>query len=203
MQVMESAIALGCRFLLGAVLIIAGAGKSLSRSGFERSLGEYGVHRAARRPLAFVLPFAEISLGAALVIGWASPAAEVATVGVLTIFTMALVHRWRRDGAFDCGCLGASLPVRHAWLAFPRNAVLLLLAVAIARRTPDWSPTGVLGGLLVALTVLVAAFLLVESMVWLTSGDLSQLRAALNTPGGRRSMRLVQDDPLPGPASTG
>ena len=153
------AVDVGCRWLLGVVLVLAAAGKAWGRRPFEdfiQTLGRFGFPRAwAGPPLAATVIAAE-ALSALLLL--AVPlAGYAATLVLLGGFTVGLARVWRGGEPVRCRCFGASdTPVGGAHLV--RNGLLLAVAVVgvFSHRAGLGAPVslgmGVLAGALGALT---------------------------------------------------
>jgi uncharacterized membrane protein YphA (DoxX/SURF4 family) len=84
------------------------------------------------RPVAAVVPWFELVLGALLVSGLLSPWIELAAVGVLIVFTIVIVRRLLDGSRPPCACFGSRskrpLGRRHVL----RNVGLLAVAVVAA-----------------------------------------------------------------------
>ncbi|HYO16499.1 MAG TPA: DoxX family protein [Thermoanaerobaculia bacterium] len=97
------------RLLLGGVLGAAGIGKLFGRADFEKVLRDrFGLRPPGARAVALGLPWTELVLGIALVLGlWIRYAAGL-SLALLLIFSVfllranALGHWW-----LDCGCFGS------------------------------------------------------------------------------------------------
>lgn len=123
---------------VGTVLVIAGVPKVVYRARTERSVRGY---RLLPNPLvpvvAAVLPWAEIVLGAALVLGVVPRVSGVAAAALFVVFFLALtvnLLRGRRD--LDCGCFAFAADqgeVPHiGWWHALRAAGLAVVAVLVA-----------------------------------------------------------------------
>src|SRR3954463_3792896 len=73
--------------LLGGLFLVAGVGKLARRDAFARALAGYRLARP-KRPVAWMVPAAEVAVGAALVAGF--PAAGWAALAMLAVFSLAL-----------------------------------------------------------------------------------------------------------------
>ncbi len=112
--------------VLGAAMVIAGAGKIASRSWPEHStaLGAPGW-------AVTVVPWTEIVLGALLVSGLAARWAAVAVIVLLLAFTWLLVSHLARGDRPVCACFGplSSRPI--SWWSVVRNLLLVALAAVV------------------------------------------------------------------------
>jgi len=150
---MASPVLAAARILLGTVLVFAALSKARSPQRLAQELRNYSVPRGAVRALALAIIGAELSLGIGLLARLAVPIIEYAAFSLIALFMVAVTWRWIRTGSFDCGCFGSSTPERR-WLVFPRNVALLTCALAAARDQTSWTPTAVLSGGVLALTML-------------------------------------------------
>ena len=57
-------------------------------------------------PLAAGLPVFEIALGVLLLLGIFLRPAAVISIGLLTVFIIAIISAWARGLSIDCGCFG-------------------------------------------------------------------------------------------------
>ncbi|TDC43962.1 MauE/DoxX family redox-associated membrane protein [Micromonospora sp. KC213] len=120
-------VEIGCRVLLGTVLLVAAVGKVSGRDayrGFTRSVRDMGYRPAG--PLAAAVVAAEFTAVALLAVF--PPAGFLASAALLLAFTAAIVANLRRGGG-TCRCFGraaAPLGRHHVW----RNAFLIGCAVA-------------------------------------------------------------------------
>ncbi len=115
--------------LLGGVFLIAGAAKLIRIERFRTSLEGYRTARP-RALVAWLVPIAELAVGAALVAGL--PAAGWAALALLAAFSVALsVEIAAGATPSSCGCLvpGAELSPR---LSLIRNLALAAAALAVA-----------------------------------------------------------------------
>lgn len=113
---------------LGAVFLIAAAGKLTRIGRFREALAGYRIARPAA-VVAWLVPLAEVAVGVALVAGL--NAAGWAALGLLAIFSAALAVELATGSAPpSCGCLvpGSGAP---GPLSLVRNAVLGAVAAAI------------------------------------------------------------------------
>jgi uncharacterized membrane protein YphA (DoxX/SURF4 family) len=114
--------------VLGVIFVVAGASKVARGRGWPAQAAELG----APRPLALVVPWWEMVVGALLVVGSVSPFAALAALVTLVGFTAAIVVQLRRGRHPQCACFGAwsaaPLSARHV----ARNVGFIALAVVAA-----------------------------------------------------------------------
>lgn len=134
--------AFGCRWLLGALFLVAGCAKALDPGGFVRDIDGY---RMLEGPLlvgaAFFIPFFEVAVGTALVLRWPYRGAVVAAGGMLAVFLVALVQAWARGLDINCGCFGDGPGLSgYPWWVARDAAMLLACAVCWTEATKGPGP---------------------------------------------------------------
>ena len=120
------------RFVLAGVLLVSGSAKVADRSGVLAAVRDYQILPTPLVPLfARSLPWLELGLGAALVVGVAVRPVAVLTCLVLLLFSAAIVVNLRRGRAIGCGCgLGRQTVISRRLVA--RNAGLAVAALVVA-----------------------------------------------------------------------
>ena len=152
------AIDLAGRVCLAIVFVTAAAGKLQHAEVLEGVVANYRLLPAKLvRPVAKVLPWAELLVGLALLAPVSSPIAAAAAVVLLLGFAWAMAVNLTRGRAhIDCGCQRSELRQPLQWSLVARN--LLLAAWLAAGLVPEMgrAPTlaaplllaaGVAGGL--------------------------------------------------------
>ncbi|MCC6356099.1 MAG: DoxX family protein [Verrucomicrobiae bacterium] len=120
-------VAGACRWVVGAVFLIAGVLKAIDPAGFMRDIDGY---RMVDGPLlvavVFFVPWLEIAAGAGLVLKRPYGGAALAAIGMLVVFLFALVQAWARGLDISCGCFGSGPTVANYpwWVA--RDVAMLL-----------------------------------------------------------------------------
>src|SRR5256714_12562100 len=116
------------RFALAAVFGVAGIAKMLDPAGSEKAFEEFGVPKPLVRPLAYLLPAAELLIAGSLLFVQSSWFGAIGAAGLLLIFSAGMLYQMAKGNAPDCHCFGQihSEPVGLSSLA--RNAVLLVAA---------------------------------------------------------------------------
>lgn len=126
----------GCQVLLGGVFAVSACAKLSSRTAFADFTAATARLTGARPPrtrqLAVATVTAEIAIVvamvAALVVPALAPWGFAASVGLLAVFTAAIIRAMRRGQRAPCRCFGASnspLGTQHV----VRNAVLAAFGV--------------------------------------------------------------------------
>jgi len=113
---------------LGLMFLVSGGYKLADGPAWPRQAADMGV----ARPVAAVVPWFELVLGAVLVSSLFSPWAEIVAIGTLIVFTVVIVHRLLDGSRPPCACFGSRskrpLGRRHVL----RNLGLLAVAVVAA-----------------------------------------------------------------------
>ncbi len=105
---MTAALSLLLRFVVGGVLIVAGALKLRAPGAFATEIANYQLFPAVAPYLAVVLPVVEVVVGGALLVApraWRRAAALAALV-LFVQFTVAVGAAYFRHINIDCGCFG-------------------------------------------------------------------------------------------------
>jgi len=130
---------------LGAIFVVAALPKVVDPPSFAHMIYNYRlVPGAAVNALALVMPWVEILVGLALILGvWPREAAALAGL-LLLVFIAAIGFNLVRGHAVDCGCFDVhsagksreELLSEMRWVLIRDGAMLLLVAqVLLARRT--------------------------------------------------------------------
>ena len=130
---------------LGAIFVVAALPKVLDPPSFAHMIYNYRlVPGGAVNALALVMPWVEILVGLALILGvWPREAAALAGL-LLLVFIAAIGLNLVRGHAVDCGCFDVhsagksreELVSEMRWVLIRDAAMLLLVAqVLLARRT--------------------------------------------------------------------
>jgi uncharacterized membrane protein YphA (DoxX/SURF4 family) len=125
-----STLGLLARVVLGAVFLVSGVAK-LRDARWRESAARFGVPPS----VASALPWAEVVLGALLVAQLGVPWVPLVSLGLLGMFTGAVVaHAAKADGV-PCNCFGTASTKPVTWATVGRNVVLIALAaLALSRR---------------------------------------------------------------------
>lgn len=122
---------LGARLLLGAVFLVAAAGKLRDREAFRRSVAAFGFPASLAGAASVLIPIIEI-VAAILIIR--APSAWLgarASLTLLLVFTAAIAINLARGRTPSCSCFGsaASEPIGPATLV--RNLALAACALLV------------------------------------------------------------------------
>ena len=180
-QVREALVwALGARILLAAVFVVAGVAKLADTPGTRRAIADFiGAERLAR-PLAVLLPLAELTVAGLLLPATTAVAGAAGALALLALFAVAIAVSLARGRAPECHCFGQlhSAPANRWTLA--RNGMLLAVAgfVLAVEREESLSGVAWIGRLdATALVALVAALAVVGLVVGSSLAFLSLLRS--------------------------
>ena len=133
-------VTLGARLVVGVLFVVAGALKLGDPTAFATEIANYSFMPQLAPWLAVTLPAAEIVVGAALLVApwrWRR-AASLAAMGLLVMFTVAIVHVVRAGINVECGCFGGNTGPVTAWTA-ARDLALLALAALAFRGTKEYA----------------------------------------------------------------
>jgi len=120
-----NAVALIASIVLGAVFVVAGGSKLAAADAWRTQAVGLGVAPA----LAAMVPWAELAVGALLMVQLGEPWPAVAALVLLVAFSALLVVRLTQGRRPPCACFGAlsAKPIGPAHLV--RNALFAALAV--------------------------------------------------------------------------
>ena len=124
-------IYLAARLILGAVFVYASVDKIIHPQAFAQIVHNFRILPDFMvNPAALIMPFMELTAGAALIIGRpAFPAALILT-GFVVVFAVAVGFNLARGLDFQCGCFTTSPEARSANITtFIRDILLLIPAV--------------------------------------------------------------------------
>ena len=111
---------------VAAVFVYAGVAKFATFDNWTfqaRALG-------APDPFVVLVPLAEISLAVLLVGGWWFNPTVVASLLMLSAFTVLLLVRLRDPERLPCSCFGATSQRPMSWLDVVRNVILIAALIA-------------------------------------------------------------------------
>ncbi len=124
-------LAVLARFLVGLLLVIAGASKLSDLAGFAKLVCEYRVlPRIAATVVGYSLPAIEILLGSALVFGIAQPWASLGACFLFASFAVAVTtNLLRKRYHLRCGCFGSRNNRHLSMSVMYRNIALAAAAL--------------------------------------------------------------------------
>ena len=126
-------VSTGARFVLGGVLLVAGAAKVVDPQASVAAVRAYELlPDGLVTAVGWGLPFVEVVLGVLLLAGIAVRPAALATAVLLVVFIAAVTSAAVRGLSIDCGCFGGGGPVPPGQTAYAAEVArdLALLAAA-------------------------------------------------------------------------
>lgn len=137
-------LALLVRWYLGGLFILASVHKILDPGAFAIDIATYQMLPLwTVNATAITLPWLELFAGAMLCLGWRTPGAMMAVLGMLLAFVVALLAALARDLDLSCGCFAATGmeadPI--SWWTVLRDLVWIAMALYVLR--VDTSPIGI------------------------------------------------------------
>jgi thiol-disulfide isomerase/thioredoxin len=138
-------VLLAVRVVLAAVFVAAAFGKLADRAGTRAAVEGFGAPAALVRPIALLLPFAELAAAGLLLFESTAVEGAIAALGLLVLFSAAIAINLARGRKPDCHCFGQihSEPIGASTLA--RNAALAVAAGFVIAAGSDDPGPGALG----------------------------------------------------------
>jgi uncharacterized membrane protein YphA (DoxX/SURF4 family) len=132
-----TALVLVLRVIVGAIFVGAGISKIGHADVFAAQIAAFGiVPRGLIAPMALLLPFLEVLLGAYLVLGLYTRVAAIIAVVQLAIFATAIGSAVARGLSLSCGCFGPGDKTVTSWPEVGRDVALAAVAAFVAWRAP-------------------------------------------------------------------
>ena len=132
-----SVLILALRVVLGGIFLAAGGLKIGHFDLFASQIAGFELlPRPLIAPLALLLPFVEVLLGAYLILGLFTRFAAAFAALQLWIFSAAIASAVVRGLSASCGCFGPSDTTVTSWPEVARDVGLGLVAVLVAWRAP-------------------------------------------------------------------
>ena len=131
-------IGLFARLILGGVLFVAGYLKVSAPDKSQMAVRAYEMLPiSVANALGLVLPFAEVAIGALLILGSLTRAMAALGGFTMVIFIIAISQAWARGLNIDCGCFGGGGAVEPGQTKYLqeilRDAGLAFLAAYLIR----------------------------------------------------------------------
>lgn len=170
-------LALIARVLLAIVFALAGLAKLRDRRGTQQTLVDFGTPQRLARPLAVVLPLAELAVALLLLPTSTAVYGAIAALALLAIFSTAIGWNLAHGRSPNCHCFGQLHSEPASWRTLARNSVLALLGGVVLAAGLAGSSTsftawiGDLNGselLALAVTVVAGVLLAVGVMAFLS-----------------------------------
>jgi uncharacterized membrane protein YphA (DoxX/SURF4 family) len=126
-------VAIGFRFVLGTVFLLAGLAKLPRRREFVSVVRAYDVLPSRLvAPVARGVPRLELLMGVLLMIGLGTRWVALLVAIVLAFFSAAVGINLARGRDLDCGCFAVGAPRRITWSLVARNAILVAMSAIVA-----------------------------------------------------------------------
>jgi hypothetical protein len=127
------AVLLVTRLCLAAFLTPSAIRKLADMPHFIEGTVAYEVlpERVAR-VVGFTIPWIELALALALILGVALPIAGTLAAFVLTSFALAVAVNLRRGRQINCNCYGVAATVTISWATIARICMLLAMSATVA-----------------------------------------------------------------------
>jgi putative oxidoreductase len=121
------------RLVLGSIFLYAGIIKVIDPSGFALSIYNYHILPGwLINPFAIFLPWIEVVVGAALIVGAFVSGASLIVTGLLFMFAVALAFSLARGLDISCGCFSTSQNGDLiTWTYLARDVVLLAMSCLV------------------------------------------------------------------------
>lgn len=122
------------RLALGLVFLYAGSVKIMDPVAFAGSIAAYKIlPYFANYLAAAILPWVEVLCGVLLVTGYRWKGAALIILALNVVFMIALASTLVRGLDIDCGCFRQGGEKTSAWTALGRDAILLVMTLAVLR----------------------------------------------------------------------
>jgi uncharacterized membrane protein YphA (DoxX/SURF4 family) len=130
-------VVLVLRIALGLTFVVAGGLKIGHADVFASQIAGFELlPQPLIAPLALLLPFVEVMVGAYLIVGLFTRAAAVAAALLLAVFDGAIALAVVRGLHASCGCFGPADQTTTSWGEVARDAAIVVVALVIAWRAP-------------------------------------------------------------------
>ena len=124
-----AAVALAAWLVVAAAFLVAALQKLRAWSGLTAELAGFGVPGSLVAPAAVALPVAELATAGALVVFAGSAVPAFVAIGLLALFTGAVLANLAQGRRPPCPCFGAASAEPLSARTVVRNGWLLALAV--------------------------------------------------------------------------
>ncbi len=139
-QEIVTKLGVGARWIVGIVFVFAAVGKIVEPELFARSILRYQlIPVSAVNLVAILLPWIELFVGMALLLGIRTKAAALIAGGLLVVFTVAIASAWARGLNIECGCFTQAAAVSTVSLQKIAENVGLIVGAIVAYLTAPQS----------------------------------------------------------------
>lgn len=119
------------RLILLAIFALAGVGKLMDLSGSKKAVQDFGVPETLAKPLAVILPIAEILVALMLLFVATSWLGAVFGLLLLLVFISGMAVQIIKGNAPDCHCFGAIHSEPVSLKSLIRNGIFAVLALVL------------------------------------------------------------------------
>ena len=127
-----TAVSLMARLTLAAFFVPSGIRKLRNQQSFTQGVLEYRVlPTSLARPIGYILPWTELALGLALIVGVALPMAGIAASVLVVSFIAAVTVNLRLGREIQCNCYGIAGTATIGLGTIVRNGLLLGLSIIV------------------------------------------------------------------------
>jgi putative oxidoreductase len=124
-----------CRIALGVVFLAAALAKIGDPAAFATQVQHFRLAPlVAVNAIAVLLPWVELLLALALVLGIRARSGAWLAAGLMTVFTIAVAAAIARHLNFQCGCFGTADATRVGLVKLLENLGLLALSLVASLR---------------------------------------------------------------------
>jgi Methylamine utilisation protein MauE len=109
------------RLVLAAVFSLAGVAKLSDLKGSRRAIIDFGVPSAIAAPLGLLLPVAELSVAATLLLASTAWLGALGAMALLSVFVVGITYNLARGRKPECHCFGQLHSAPAGWKALARN----------------------------------------------------------------------------------
>jgi len=121
-------LAVAAAVLVGVAFLAAGVFKLADGPAWPKQAADMGVGR----PLAMIVPWVELAVGAALVPQLVRPWPAVVALAILVVFTLVIARRLLDGSRPPCACFGSRSNRPLGAVHVVRNVALMALAAVAA-----------------------------------------------------------------------
>ena len=121
-------LAVAAAVLVGVAFLAAGVFKLADGPAWPKQAADMGVGR----PLAMIVPWVELAVGAALVAQLVRPWPAVVALSILVVFTLVIARRLLDGSRPPCACFGSRSNRPLGAVHVVRNVALMALAAVAA-----------------------------------------------------------------------
>jgi len=143
-------VSLAARLVLGGVLIWSGGAKVGNLASSVQAANAYQiVPYEVAQVIGYGLPFAEIGLGLALVLGLFTRIGGALGALLMLAFIIAIASVWARGISVDCGCFGGGGPIdpaeataKYPWELLRDTGLMILGLWLVFIKANKWAVDG-------------------------------------------------------------